>query len=274
MKTSLVPFVFSALLLVSTLSSCYQVPETGRHALNLMKDEDVAKVSMAAFDHMKTTKRVSTDRAARDRLVRVGERLQNTISFWDMPDADWEFVLFENPQINAFAMGGGKVGVYTGLMKIIETDDQLAAVMAHEIAHVTAKHMNEKLSEMLLIQTGGIVGSVAMMGNGASFLTQEAVLSAYGLGTGVGGLVFSREKEMEADHIGLMYMARAGYNPEAAIEMFEKLEMATADKPRPSEWLSTHPATPDRIEAIRAALPAAEKLREQSTVKAQPSVVK
>jgi predicted Zn-dependent protease len=188
-----------------------------------------------------------------------------------MPDADWEFVVFESPDINAFAMAGGKVGVFMGLFKIVENDDQLASVIGHEIAHVTAKHVHENLSQQLALQTGGMIGSVALMGTGANILTESAIMSAYGLGTDLTGAAFDRKKEKEADHIGLMYMARAGYDPEEAVKVLERLEEETgALAAAQASFLSTHPSNPERIQQLRELLPEALKVREQSAIKPPP----
>ena len=269
---------FAALATVAgtlLFSGCYQVPVTGRHAISMVDDKEVTKMSIAAFDDMKAHTPISRDKERTAQLQRVGERLQRTIPIWDMPDADWEFVLFDSQDINAFAMAGGKVGVFMGLFKIVENDDQLASVMGHEIAHVTAKHVHEQLSQQLLMQTGGVVGSVALMGTGASFLTTDALMSVYGLGTAATGFAFDRKKEKEADHIGLMYMARAGYDPEEAVKVLDKLEQETAGMGNggPS-WMSTHPSNPERIAALQAAMPEALKAREQSTIKPTSMIIK
>jgi len=267
---------FAAVLGALLSSGCYQVPVTGRRAVNLVNEGDVTKMSIAAFDDLKSRNPISRDKEHIAQLRRVGERLQRAIPIWDMPDADWEFVVFAVPDINAFAMAGGKVGVFEGLFKIIANDDQLASVIAHEIAHVTAKHVHEQLSQQLLIQTGGMVGSIALMGTGAGYLTQEAVLSAYGLGTAASSFAFDRKKEKEADYIGLMYMARAGYDPNQSIQVLEKLEMETAGQggPTTTSWTSTHPSNPDRIQALTEAMPKALKTVEQSVIKPIPIVIK
>jgi predicted Zn-dependent protease len=200
---------------------CYQVPVTGRTALNTVSDDAVAKMSLQAFEQLKKTHPISRNRALGARVQQVGERLAK-VAFWDVPNADWEFVVFEVPnQINAFAMGGGKVGVFTGLFKIIQNDDQLAAVLAHEIAHVAAKHVNERLSQDMVVQGGGLIVGGLMSTTGTGALTANAVLEAYGLTTGITSVSFDRAKEKEADHIGVMYMARAGYNPEEAVRVIE-----------------------------------------------------
>jgi len=213
---------FALVLFTATFSGCYEVPVTGRHAMNLVDDKDVTRMSLAAFDEMKSHYPISRDQERIAQLNRVGDRLSKVV-FWDMPDADWEFVVFDVPQqINAFAMAGGKVGVFTGLYKIIDNDDQLASVLAHEIAHVTGKHVHERLSQELAVNTVGAVGLVGMGVGGANPLLETAVLNAYGLSTGGLGLAFDRAKEKEADYIGLMYMARAGYNPEESVKVPRK----------------------------------------------------
>ncbi|MSU70282.1 MAG: M48 family peptidase [Opitutaceae bacterium] len=264
----------AALVAALLLAGCYQVPVTGRHALSLVDDKEVTKMSIAAFDEMKAHHRISNDKARIEQLQRVGERLQKAVPIWDMPDADWEFVVFDVPQINAFAMAGGKVGVFTGLFKIVQNDDQLASVIGHEIAHVTAKHVHEQLSRELAVNTAGMVGGVALMGSGAGMLTSSAIMNVYGLGAGVTGLAFDRNKEKEADYIGLMYMARAGYNPEEAVKVLERLEEETASEKVESSFSSTHPSNPDRIRQLQEAMPKAFKEREQGSVKLVPTIIR
>ena len=256
------------------LSGCYEVPVTGRSAVNLVDDKDVTKQSIAAFEEMKRQYRPSYDKERIAQLQRVGDRISKVV-FWDMPDADWEFVVFDVPnQINAFAMGGGKVGVFSGLYKIVENDDQLASVIAHEIAHVTAKHIHEQLSQEMMVNTGGLVGGVALMGAGANVLTSQGIMNIYGLTAGVSGLAFSRKHEKEADYIGLMYMARAGYNPEEAPKVLDKLDAESASMPAQPAFLSTHPSNPERTTALLDAMPKALKAREQAAIQNKPVLVK
>jgi metalloendopeptidase OMA1, mitochondrial len=255
-----------------TLVSCYRVPVTGRSAMNLVDDKEVTKMSIAMFDDMKRQYRISKDRAKNEQLQRVGNRIAKVV-FWDMPDADWEFVVFDNNQINAFAMAGGKVGVFSGLFKIAKTDDQLASVIAHEIAHVTAKHVHEKLSQAMAVNTVGTVGMIGAGVSGVPVLTTSALSTAYGLGTTVGGLAFDRKKEKEADYIGLMYMARAGYDPQEAIRVIEALEMESSSAAPPA-FLSTHPSHPERIIQLMDAMPKALEERAKSNVKSSPVIVR
>lgn len=261
------------LLLTGLLTGCYEVPVTGRRAMNLVDDKEVTKKSIAMFDDMKRRYRVSRDRERNEQLQRVGSRLSKVV-FWDLPDADWEFVVFDVPQINAFAMAGGKVGVFSGLYRIAKTDDQVAAVIAHEIAHVTAKHVHEKLSRELAVSAVGTVGVIGGIAGGASGITIDALSQVYGLTTGISGFAFDREKEREADYMGLMYMARAGFDPQAAIEVMEALESESAKDPVPPAFLSTHPTHPERIRQLTDALPKAQTERQRSGATVVPILVR
>ncbi|MBM4221839.1 MAG: M48 family metallopeptidase, partial [Gammaproteobacteria bacterium] len=255
------------------LAGCYEVPVTGRRAMNLVDDKEVTKMSIAMFDDMKRRYRPSKDRDRIEQLKRVGDRISKVV-FWDMPDADWEFVVFDVPQINAFAMAGGKVGVFAGLYKIAKTDDQLASVIAHEIAHVTAKHVHEKLSRELAVSAVGTVGMIGGLAGGASGLTVEALSQVYGLTTGVTGFAFDRDKEREADYVGLMYMARAGFDPQEAVKVLEALEAESANDPVQPAFLSTHPSHPERIVKLLDAMPKALSEREKSSVRTGPTLVR
>jgi predicted Zn-dependent protease len=260
------------LLTSLVISGCYQVPVTGRRALDLTSDVELAKVSTRAFDEIKSRHRRSTDRARVDQVQRVGERIARVV-FWDMPNADWEFVLFDDArQINAFAMAGGKVGVFSGLFRIADTDDELASVIAHEIAHVTARHVHERLSQQMLAQAGGVIGGVGLMGAGAGSLTSSTLLGLYDSTATLQMLAYDRDKEKEADYIGLMYAARAGFDPEAAISVLEKLEAETGAQPRPPAFASTHPPTPDRIVQLRDAMPKAAEVYRSARGRTSPAI--
>jgi predicted Zn-dependent protease len=268
------PSLLVAVAVGALLSGCYQVPVTGRRALSLVDDNEVTKMSIAAFDEMKAHNPISHDAKRNAQLQRVGERIERAVPIWDMPDADWEFVVFDSPDINAFAMAGGKVGVFMGLFKIVENDDQLASVIGHEIAHVTAKHIHENLSQQLALQTGGMIGGIALMGSGAGLLTESAVMSAYGLGSEGLGAAFDRKKEKEADRIGIMYMAKAGYDPEEGIKVLERLEEETGQQAASqSSFTSTHPSNPERIEQLRELMPEAQKVRERSQIAPPPPLI-
>ncbi len=260
--------------LLLVMPGCYEVPVTGRAAVNMVSDDAVIKLSAGAFADMKKKYRISTNRAYTERVQRIGERLAR-VAFWDVPAADWEFVVFDAPdQINAFAMAGGKVGVFTGLFKIVHNDDQLASVLAHEIAHVAAKHVNERLSQQMAIQGGGLIVGGIMSTTPVNAITSNAVLEAYGLSTGLTATGFDRKKEKEADHIGMIYMARAGYNPEEALKVIENLEQASAGRPMPPALLSTHPTYPERMLQIIDLMPKALEVYRQSGQTAASRLVK
>lgn len=256
------------------LPACYQVPVTGRSAVILTDDKAVIELSAKEFADMKRRYPLARDRAGQERVARVGERLARVV-FWDAPGADWEFVLFDVPkQINAFALPGGKVGVFTGLLRIIDNDDQLASVLAHEIAHVTAKHTHERLTQAGLVQSGGLLAGGAVAASTGSLTLGNNAAQGMGLLGGIGVIAFDRGKEKEADHIGLIYMARAGYNPEEAIKVFEKLEAEAAGQPVPSGWFSTHPSNPERIIQLMDLMPEALAIYRQSGTTRTPTVVK
>lgn len=264
MKTALLCSVAGAVL-VAALAGCYSVPVTGRHTLSLVDPQEVARMSVQAFEDMKKTHRISKDPALTAQLQRVGERISKVV-FWDMPNADWEFVVFDEPdEINAFAMSGGKVGVFSGLFKVAKNDDQLAAVIAHEIAHVTAKHVDERLSKEMMANTAGNIGGMVMAGS-MGLIGTDLVLSAYGIGAEGRSLAFGRQQELEADHVGLVYMAKAGFDPREAIKVLDNLMEATAGEPEPPEYESTHPSNPDRLRALNAEMPEALKAREAALV--------
>ena len=264
---------FLSALSAALLAGCYHVPVTGRTALNLVDEKEVTKMSLAAFEDMKNHYPVSRDPAQNAQLQRVGERLARVIPYWEMPDADWEFVVFDVPEINAFAMAGGKVGVFSGLFKIIDNDDQLASVLGHEIAHVTAKHVQERLSRELARDTFSTVGMIGLGVGGAGALSVLAVQQAYGVSTGA-DLAFDRDKEREADHIGLIYMSEAGYDPQEAVKVLEKLEVETGLLPDVPAFLTNHPSNPERIQRLTEEMPAALKKYEESKHQAAPTVIK
>lgn len=268
------PFLLlAAALFPFLLSACYQVPVTGRSALSTVDDKAVIAQSVAQFGEMKKKMRASTNREQIERVQRVGGRLAK-VAFWDIPNADWEFVVFDAPQINAFAMPGGKVGVFSGLFKIIKNDDQLASVLAHEIAHVAAHHSHERLSQAMGAQVGQILVGGALMSTGAPSIPSQVIMDAYGISaTGV-TLAYDRKKEKEADQIGIIYMARAGYNPEESVTVIEQLESETAGKGTPQGWFSTHPTYPDRILNLIDSMPKAREVYGKSDRAVAPIVIK
>ncbi|TVP80411.1 MAG: M48 family peptidase [Puniceicoccaceae bacterium] len=246
------------LLLVSALvwlSGCETVPQTGRSALHLVPADQLASMASSQFGQMKQDTRISKDPTYNARVRRVGERIAY-VAGPDIPNAQWEFVVFEDDdQINAFAMPGGKVAVYTGMFKVIESDDDLAIVMGHEIAHVAAGHGNERVSQQLLAAGGAMALQLGIRERSRS--EQQLIMAAYGAGATVGVILpYSRHHESEADEIGLIYAAKAGYDPRAAISFWERME-AQKTGGSPPEFLSTHPSGPTRIRQLNALMPRA-----------------
>jgi len=259
------------ILLLFLMSACSTVPVTGRVALDMVSDEEVIKMSAEAFGEMKRRYPQSRNPQYRAIVERVGKRITDAIS-WDIQNADWEFIVFEDPdRINAFAMAGGKVGVFTGLFRIAKSEEDLAVVIGHELAHVAAKHVNEKLSQEMLIQGAGQAAAMATSGQG--YYTRKILLDVYGLGSQVGTFAFTRKKEMEADYIGLIYMARAVYDPRKAIDFWERMDKETRGKPVPSQWLSTHPSHDNRILLLHRNMPEAVNVYEGGNVESRIQVI-
>ncbi|MGH8016997.1 MAG: M48 family metallopeptidase [Opitutaceae bacterium] len=235
------------------LAGCYTVPETGRRSLNLISPSQELQMGAMAFREIKQTEKVSTDADMNQTVNRVGQRIAKVVGD-DLPDAEWEFVVFEDEDPNAFALPGGKVGVHTGLFKVAETDDELAVVMGHEIAHVTARHGAERVSQGLLLTAGGVALDVALRDEDSG--TRNLALAAYGVGSTVGVMLpYSRLNESEADEIGMIYAARAGYDPRAAVDFWTSMQKESEGKAKPPEWLSTHPSDTTRIERLKEMMP-------------------
>jgi metalloendopeptidase OMA1, mitochondrial len=188
-----------------------------------------------------------------DRIVRkVGERIAAAAN---KSDYKWEFTVINDPEtVNAFAVPGGKVAVYTGIFGPARDEAGLAVVLGHEVAHALARHPAERMSQGLLLQIGGVGLGVALGRNPA---LANQVLQAYGIVGGVGMLPFSRSQETEADHIGLILMAKAGYDPRVALELWERMEKKEGARAAPPEFLSTHPGYETRVQQIRSFLPEA-----------------
>ena len=244
-----------ASLVAITFSSCSTVPVTGRRQINLMSDTEVVKMTKVAFEQMKVQYPKSNDPRMNDWLLNVSERISQQV-FWDMPLAEWEFIVFDVPgQINAFAMPGGKVGVFSGLFDMVQSEDELASVIAHEIAHVTARHTHERMSQAGIMKAGSGVSSI--FSGGLSGLVLDPSLT--------GQLAaWDRAKESEADQIGIMYMARAGYDPNAAIKVMEKMAEMSPGGGGVTPWNSTHPSSQERLDALQSYLPEAMEAFEKA----------
>lgn len=236
----------------------------------MTSDSEVTKMSIAAFEQMKQQMPISKDPEFNEMLQTVGERISQQV-IWDMPLAEWEFVVFDQNEINAFAMPGGKVGIFVGLFQIVKDEEELASVVAHEIAHVTAKHTHERISQQMMLQTGGTIVGIAAavagptrIGSGGYLDMSSTIMGIYGMGAGNVANAWDRGKEGEADHIGIMYMARAGYDPNAAIRVMER--MVEVESMRGGNtYNSTHPSSIDRLNALHSYL--AEAMEEYEKAK-------
>jgi predicted Zn-dependent protease len=248
-------------------SGCVTVPETGRTQLNLLSPAEESQLGFAAFEEMKGEIPVSEDPEANRLVQEVGRRIAAVA---DLPGAEWEFVVFDSPEVNAFCLPGGKVGVYTGILQITQNEGGMATVLGHEVAHAVARHGGERVSQAMLMQTGGQALGAALGGTEES--TQAAAATVYGLGAQLGvALPHSRRQEAEADEIGLLYMARAGYNPEEAVSFWERFGEFNQEQGGGAPWfLRTHPLDSDRIENLKRLLPAAAAEYRQARQRPQP----
>jgi predicted Zn-dependent protease len=257
------------LVLAVLFSCCSTVPITGRKQLDLIPDDEMMSMSYQEYGDFLKTNKVSDDREKTGMVRGVGGRIQGAVERYfkdrgmsgQLRDYQWEFNLIESDEVNAWCMPGGKVVVYTGLLPVAETEAGLAVVMGHEIAHAVAKHGDERMSQALLAQMGGLALSEALKSKPEK--TKELWLSVYGVGATVGVLLpYSRTQESEADHLGLIFMAMAGYDPHQAVEFWERM---TAQKggAAPPELLSTHPSDATRIDNLKKLVPEAMKYYRQ-----------
>ena len=242
------------MVLAATLvASCATVPVTGRHQLLLLSEGQEVQMGLDAYRQVLKKAKLSTDPVATEQVRRVGQRIAEATG---RTDYRWEFSLIEDKQVNAFCLPGGKVAVYTGLLPVTGDDSRLAAVLGHEVAHAIARHGGERLSQGLVLQVGLAATQVALARNDPATVRQVTAL--LGAGATVGLLLpWSRTQESEADHLGLIFMAKAGYDPHAAIDLWHRMAEAAKGRERPPEFLSTHPSEATRIAQIEAWIPEA-----------------
>jgi predicted Zn-dependent protease len=232
--------------------SCATAPYTGRSQVILVSEGQEMSLGDDAYRHILRDSVVSRDADAERVVRKVGERIAQAA---DKPEYKWAFSVINDPEmVNAFAVPGGKVAVYTGIFGPARDEAGLAVVLGHEVAHALARHPAERMSQGLLLQLGGVGLGVALGKNPA---VANQVLQAYGLVGGVGLLPFSRSQETEADRIGLILMAKAGYDPRVALELWERMEKKEGGKSAPPEFLSTHPSYETRVQQLRSFLPEA-----------------
>jgi len=256
MKTHINKLLMSVItlgLVLVIMYGCASAPYSGRKQILLISEGEEMSLGVKAYNDVLKKEKPSTDQKANALVKRVGTRIAAVAN---KPGYSWEFTVIDNPKtVNAFALPGGKVAVYTGLLPYTLTEAGLAFVLAHEVGHAIARHGGERMSEQLLIQLGQQGLNIAVASKSPAAI--EAINTGYGLATTVGVMLpFSRTMEYEADHIGLILMAKAGYDPREAPGFFERM-MKASKNAKPPEFLSTHPADQARIRQINAFIPEA-----------------
>ncbi len=243
--------LMAALTALLVVSACASAPYTGRRQLLLTSEGHENTLGYQAFSQLKQQQKVSRDPQLNEMVTRVGQRIAAAAN---RPDYKWEFVVFEDETPNAFCLPGGKVGIFTGILKYTKDESGLAVVISHEVAHALLRHAGERMSQSMVAQLGGLALGVAMSGQNP--YAAQAAQQAYGLGATVGVLLpYSRKQELEADEVGLILMAQAGYDPEAAVGFWERMVAGSRGKPKPPPFLSTHPTDQRRIQEIQRMLP-------------------
>ncbi len=256
--------LIAAILLLFQLQGCAEVPITHRKGLHLVPETELLSMSLQQYDEVLKKSKLSTDTQKVEMVRRVGNRIAKATETFlaetgqqgTIKNFKWEFNLIEDDKtVNAWVMPGGRAAVYTGILPYTQNETGLAVVLGHEVAHALADHGNERMSEALIANMGGMALSVALSRQPQQ--TQQLFMTVYGVGANVGFLLpYSRLHESEADRIGLTLMARASYDPREAIPFWERMSKQEG-KSRPPEFLSTHPATETRIADIKKYLPEA-----------------
>ena len=241
------------ILLFLVILACATTPITGRSQILIIPESQETALGIKSYNQILEKEKLSQDPKLIDMVSRVGRRIAEVA---ERPDYEWEFKVIDDAKTaNAFALPGGKVAVYTGLFKYTKDETGLAFVIAHEVGHAIARHGGERMSQNLLLQLGQQGLNMAL--GSQSQVAIKAINQAYGVAAGVGVMLpFSRAQEYEADYIGLIFMARAGYDPREAPEFFQRM-LEGKKKKNPPTFLSTHPADEDRIERLRELIPEA-----------------
>jgi predicted Zn-dependent protease len=256
--------ILLAFTLIWTMVSCAEVPITGRKQLKLVSDSELNAMSFQAYNEFLQQNKVVRNSKETAMVKEVGTRIQRAVETYMrqnnltemLQGFKWEFNLVEDNTVNAWCMPGGKVVVYTGILPIAQNEEGLAVVMGHEIAHAIAAHGNERASQGLLANGLLQAGSIAVGQNPT--LAKQLVLQAAGVGTQLGILAYGRNQESEADHIGLIFMAMAGYDPNASIPFWQRMAKNSQGQ-APPEFLSTHPSSETRIKDLQKLIPKAMK---------------
>ena len=260
MYKKLIAFSIAVVMMVA----CTTVPITGRRQLSLVSDAQMMQMSYDAYDQFLKENKLSRDAQATAMVKRTGQRIQRAVEQYmaangmsdQLQGFAWEHNLIEDDQVNAWAMAGGKTVTYTGILPIAQNETGLAVVMGHEIAHAIAKHSNERMSQQLAQQFGG--QTLSALAGSQPGVAQQLIMTAYSAGSQLGMLKYGRNQESEADRLGLIFMAMAGYNPQEAIPFWERMEAKSGGQ-APPEFLSTHPSAGTRRANLQSYMPEALK---------------
>ncbi len=253
MKKSL----FTLSLVVLMLIGCSKVPISGRRQLNLLPESQMNSLSATAYsDFLNTNQPLPSSNPDAQKVSRVGVRISKSVEDYmrqnglsdRLDEFTWSFNTIADPTVNAWCMPGGRVVFYTGILPICQDEAGIAVVMGHEIAHAVGRHGNERMSQGLLVQGAGM--TLDILSSEKPELTRMLLLQSFGIGTGLGTLAFSRSHETEADRMGLVFMAMAGYDPREAPKFWTR--MAAQGGGKPPEFLSTHPADERRIKDLES----------------------
>ena len=248
------------------------VPITGRQRTLMVSDEQVLSLSNQQYSEYMKSAKPSTNKANTEMVKRVGQRLATAVVNYlnanglgsEVAQYKWEFNLVQDQQVNAFCMPGGKIVVYEGLLPVTKDETSLAIVLGHEIAHAVAKHSAEQMSTAIKQQYGAQALSVIMAGAGASSGLQNVAGTVFGLGAKGASAKYSRDHESEADHLGIIFAAMAGYDPQVAVSFWQRMSQATGGGS--TSWLSTHPSDATRIQQIQGWMPEALKYYKNGSV--------
>jgi len=256
----------SLIIVILFLSlSCTTVPITGRQQFSILPNSAMISMSLQQYNEFLKNNKISSNQEQTQMVKKVGRKIQMAVEqyFTDknmsyaLKDYKWEFNLIESEEKNAWAMPGGKVVVYEGILPITKNEAGLAVVMGHEIAHAIAKHGNERMSQGLIAQMGGMALSKALEEQPGK--TRQLWMTVFGVGAQFGVMLpFSRLQETEADHLGLIFMAIAGYDPDEAVEVWKRMAQMKEGQ-TPPKFLSTHPSNETRIRKIKETIPKAKQ---------------
>lgn len=257
------------LLLIGTglalITACAKVPITGRSQLNLIPESTMQSMALQEYQTFLSQNKTVAATTSKDAemVKRVGTRIASAVTRYmtqnnlasEVANYKWEFNLVDSKEVNAWCMPGGKVVVYTGLLPVTQNETALACVMGHEIAHAIARHGNERMSQQVVAQGIQVAGSVALNRNPQA---QNIFLQSFGVGGNLGMLAYSRKNELEADHLGVIFMAMAGYNPQEAIPFWQRMAASSGGN-KPPELVSTHPSDERRVSELQKLMPEAMK---------------